>query len=481
MVSTDEPQLVLVVTVDAFSPSTSGSYVDATAPIVRYPPGYFGFGAAGFRHVSTVLDDLALAASSVRAVLPSANTGPQLNGQPKSGRRTAPTTRRGGPLAPYSVMRDSRGHSIWRAVINNIPSPSKERITATYPGCCDGINVSDWSTLRKHQFSAFHARHLKDEDLQYIPIGLCPACPEDFGCKDEGQRVDIYGQKGRHFDTCSAYRALCDRKNTRPEPILTNRAAVKALLGERDRLRIALRFRTPKNAPPTFPITPLPLFTPVAHASPSDGVCDPNSMVEQQHLSIGMTSVPSLALSPSSNASSKVLTPTEQSGLQNSWLLPLMHNPSPALIDGTTRDLDVSFPVYFPPNHAWISEWKNATNLVTPVRPNIVLSVDELGANSNPLAAIFAPGDKQMTDHGVLANLGTDISEGLDSYADIFREKDEQQVQVKGGGGPFLSLGEGTLELLPPGSFPALAAQQRVLDLPPELYELISAALAQRS
>ncbi|KAH9071580.1 hypothetical protein EDB83DRAFT_2364796 [Lactarius deliciosus] len=200
-----------------------------------------------------------------------------------------------------------------------------------------------------------------------------------------------------------------------------------------------------------------------------------------------MTSVPSLALSPSSNASSGVLTPTEQSGLQNSWSLPLVHNPSPALIDETTwgdprgaRNLDVSFPVYFPPNHAWISEWKNAPSLAVPVRPDI-LSADELGANSNPLAAIFAPGDKQMTDQVVLADLGTDISEGLDSHADIFREKDEQQVQVKGGGGPFLSLGEGTLELLPPGSFPAHVAQQRVLDLPPELYELISAALGQRS
>ncbi|KAH9173345.1 hypothetical protein EDB89DRAFT_2068805 [Lactarius sanguifluus] len=473
---------------DPFSLSASGSHVDATAPIVRYPPGYFGFGAAGFRHVSTVLDDLALAASSVPAVLPSANTGPQLNGQPKSGRRTAPTTRRGGPLAPYSAMRDSRGHSIWRAVINNIPSPSKERITGTYPGCCDGINVSDWSTLRKHQFSAFHASHLKDEDLQYIPIGLCPACPEDLGCKDEGQRVDIYGQKGRHFDTCSAYRALCERTNTRPEPILTNRAAVKALLGERDRLRIALRFRTPTNAPPTFPITPLPLLTSVSHASSSDGVCDPNPIEQQlEHLPIGMTSVPSLALSPSSNASSRVLTPTEQSGLQNSWSLPLMHNPSPALIDGTTwgdshgaRNLDVSFPAYSPPNHAWIFEWKNAPNLAIPVRPDI-LSADELGANSNPLAAIFAPEDKQMTDHVVLANLGADISEGLDLHADIFQEKDEQQVQVKGGGGSFLSLGEGTLEPLPPGSFPAHAAQQRALDLPPELYELISAALKQRS
>jgi len=107
---------------DAFPPSTSGSHVNATASIVRYPPEYFGFGAAGFRHVSTVLDDLALAASSIQAALPSAKslpltTRPQVNGQLKSDRRTLPITRRGGPLAPYSAMRDSRGYSIWRAVI----------------------------------------------------------------------------------------------------------------------------------------------------------------------------------------------------------------------------------------------------------------------------------------------------------------------------------------------------------------------------
>ncbi|KAH9002448.1 hypothetical protein EDB86DRAFT_2900092 [Lactarius hatsudake] len=411
---------------DTFPPSTSGSYAGPTAPIVRYPPGYFCCGAAGFRHVSTVLDDLALAASSVQAVLPSASTGPHLNGKPKSGRKTAPTTRRRGPPAPYSVMRDSRGYSIWRAVINSIPSPSKERITATYLGCCDGINVSDWSTLRKHQFSAFHASHLKDEDLQYIPIGLCPACPEDLGCKDEGQRVDIYGQKGRHFDTCAAYRALCERTNTKPEPILTNRAAVNALLKERDRLRIALRFRTPKNAHPTFPITPLPLLTHVARASPSDGVCDPNS-IEQQYFPIGTTSVPSLTLSPSSSkASSRVLTPTEQSGLQNSWSLPVMPNPSQAPIDRTTwceshgaRNLNVSFPTFFPPNHTWISDWKSTPSFATPVRPGISLSANELGANSNPLASIFAPGDKQMAGHGILDNPGTDALEGLDSHAEI--------------------------------------------------------------
>ncbi|KAH9016060.1 hypothetical protein EDB84DRAFT_1679803 [Lactarius hengduanensis] len=291
---------------DAFSPSTSGSYVDATAPIVRYPPGYFGFGAAGsatyplcstishwLRHLFGQCSHPQIQARS------SMDSRRVVDGrhQPHDGRSTG----------TCSAMRDSRD-------TNNIPSPSKERITATYPGCCDGIN------------------HLKDEDLQYIPIGLCPACPEDLGCKDE--------------------------TNTRPEPILTNRAAVKALLGERDRLRIALRFRTPKNAPPTFPITPLPLLTPAAHASPSDGV---------QHLPIGMTSVPSLALYPfSSNAPSRVLTPTEQSGLRNSWLLPLMHNPSPALIDETTRDLDVSFPAYFPPNHAWISEWKTRPTSLLP-------------------------------------------------------------------------------------------------------------------
>ncbi|KAI9467328.1 hypothetical protein BJY52DRAFT_1237844 [Lactarius psammicola] len=396
---------------DAFPPSTAGSCVHATAPVVRYPPEYFGFGAAGFRHVSTVLDDLALAASSVQTALPSAKplpltTGPQLNGRLESNRRTLPTRRRGGPLAPYSAMRDSRGYSIWRTVIDNIPSPSKERITATYLGCCDGISAGDWSTLRKHLY-------LKDEDLQYIPIGLCPACPEDLGCRDEGQRVDIYGQKGRHFDTCTAYRALCERTNTKPEPILTNRAAVKALLEERDRLRITLRFRTPKNAPPTFPITPLPILTPVAHALLEEGARDPNS-IEQQHFPIGSTSVPSLTLSPSSStASSRVLTPTEQTDLQNTYSL----------------NLDVSSPAYFPPNN--------------------------------------------MTDHGVLANLGANTSEDLDLHAGVFQE----EITVKGCGGLFLSPGE----LLPPESFPVHAAQQRLSSLPPELYELISAALEQRN
>jgi hypothetical protein len=107
---------------DVFPLSTSSSFVNDTAPVVQYPPEYFGFGAAGFRHVSTVLNDLALAASSIQAALPSAKplpltTGPQLNAQRESDGRTLPTTRRRDAPAPYSTMRDSRGYSIWRAVI----------------------------------------------------------------------------------------------------------------------------------------------------------------------------------------------------------------------------------------------------------------------------------------------------------------------------------------------------------------------------
>ncbi|KAF8270935.1 hypothetical protein EI94DRAFT_647295 [Lactarius quietus] len=429
---------------DAFPPSISGGYVNATAPFVRYPPEYFGSGAAGFCHVSTVLNDLALAASS-----------------------SPPAKRRRG-ARPYSAMRDSRGCNIWRAVINSIPSPSKERITATYPGCCDEINVGDWSTLRKHQFSASHASHLRDEDLQYIPIGLCPACPEDLGCKDEGQRVDIYGQKGRHFDTCAAYRALCERKNTKPEPISTNRAAVKALLEERDRLRIALGFRTPKNVAATFPITPLPLLTPVTHV-PTDGACDPY-LVEQQHSPSGSTSVPSLTLLPSSStASSRVLTPIEQIDTQNGYWLPQMPHPSPVPINGTTRgdshgtmNLGVYFRAYPSQNHAGVSGWNSVLDLAAPMRPDISLLANDLGVHSTLLAANSAPGREQMTYHGVLANLGSDALEDFGFHAGIFQEEDsvddEQQVPVKGGG-PFLSPCERPLELLPPRSFPVDAAQ----------------------
>jgi hypothetical protein len=271
-----------------------------------------------------------------------------------------------------------------------------------------------------------------------------------------------------------------------PEPILTNRAAVKALLEERDRLRIALGFRTPKSVPSTLPITPLPLLTPVAQASPLDGVFDLN-LIEHYPPS-GSTSVPSSTLSPpSSTASSRVLTPAEQTDSQNSSSLPLVPHPSPAPLDKTTRgdshgtrNLDVSFPMYFHPSHARISEWESgALNLATLVRPDI-----SLGANSNPLTAITALEGKQMTDHGVLANLGTDTSEDLDFHASTFQEEvTTLDVQVKGGGGggAFLSPGEGPLEMLPLESFPVHAAQHCVPDLPLELYELISAVLGQRN
>ena len=284
-----------------------------------------------------------------------------------------------------------------------------------------------------------------------------------------GQRVDIYGQKGRHFDTCAAYRALCERTNTKPEPIPTNRATVKTLLEERDRLRISLGFRTPKNVSPTFPITPLPLLTPVAHASLSEGVYDLNR-IEPLHPSSGSTSVPFLALSPSWTASSRVLTLTDQSNLQNdSSSFPLIPNPSPAPLDGTmrgdshgTRNLDVSFPVYFHLNNARVSKWESARNLVTPVRPDLSLSANEFkfGANSNALGVISASRGTQVTNRGLLANLGADTMEDLDFHPGIFQEEvTTVGVQVKGDGGPFLSLGEGPLEMLPPESSPVYAAQ----------------------
>ena len=83
-------------------------------------------------------------------------------------------------------------------------------------------------------------------------------------------------------------------------------------------------------------------------------------------------------------------------------------------------------------------------NFARPMRPDNSLSANELGANSNPLAANSAPGCKHVADHGVLAHLGTDA---LDLHTGIFWEEvtvdDEQLGQVEGGGGPLLSAGEG--------------------------------------
>lgn len=50
----------------------------------------------------------------------------------------------------------------------------------------------------------------------------------------------------------------------------------------------------------------------------------------------------------------------------------------------------------------------------------------------------------------------------------------------EGGGRPFLSHDEGPLAPRPPGSFPVRAAQQRVPDLLPKLYEFISVVFKQR-
>lgn len=122
-------------------------------------------------------------------------------------------------------------------------------------------------------------------------------------------------------------------------------------------------------------------------------------------------------------------------------------------------------------------------NLATPMRPD-TLSANDLGANCNPMAANSAPGCRQMTDQDVLANRRTDASEDFNFHAGILQEEftvdNEQPAQVNGVGGPFLSSGEGPLELLPSGSFPMHAAEQRVSDLPPGLYEFISPVYEQR-
>ena len=89
---------------NGFPPSNSANFVNATTPIVRYPPEYFAFGAAGFRHVSTVLNDLALAASSIKVAPPIEVTPP-----PAKRRKASPT--------PYSATKDNRGYNIWRAVM----------------------------------------------------------------------------------------------------------------------------------------------------------------------------------------------------------------------------------------------------------------------------------------------------------------------------------------------------------------------------
>jgi hypothetical protein len=85
------------------------------------------------------------------------------------------------------------------------------------------------------------------------------------------------------------------------------------------------------------------------------------------------------------------------------------------------------------------------------MRPD-TLSANDLSASWNPMAANSAPGRRQMTDQGVLANLGTGASEGFNLHAGVLQEEftvdNKQPVQVKGdAGGPFLSSGEGSLGL----------------------------------
>lgn len=68
------------------------------------------------------------------------------------------------------------------------------------------------------------------------------------------------------------------------------------------------------------------------------------------------------------------------------------------------------------------------------------------------MAANSAPGGWQMADQGVPANMETNATKDLNFHAGIllreFTVDNEQPAQVNGGG-PFLSSGEGYLELPP--------------------------------
>jgi len=118
------------------------------------------------------------------------------------------------------------------------------------------------------------------------------------------------------------------------------------------------------------------------------------------------------------------------------------------------------------------------------MHPEISSFANELSVNWDLLAAIPSQGGEQINDHRFLHvdNLGIGTQDELDLHAGNFQVEvtlNEQPGQVNGdGSGPFLSsTSEGPVEL-PAESFPVNAPQQHApADLPPELYELISAEL----
>jgi hypothetical protein len=93
----------------AIPSSNSCGCVDIRAPILQYPPGYFNVGAAGFRSVLDVADDLAQAASSVQPdpLLTKLTAGTPLGGEHRRPGKMLPVARQN--AAPYVVPRRLEG------------------------------------------------------------------------------------------------------------------------------------------------------------------------------------------------------------------------------------------------------------------------------------------------------------------------------------------------------------------------------------
>ncbi|KAH9972973.1 hypothetical protein BGW80DRAFT_277720 [Lactifluus volemus] len=262
--------------------SISRGCVDVRTVTLKYPPSYFNVGAAGFRNVLTVVDEVAQAASPSdrpnRTKLPARK--PLCGELVRSGKKILPTARQ--RAAPYSVMGRSQGirpYSNHGDVLDtgNGPSPSKE--TATHIGHCDKITPMNESAKRRHQSSATHGRNLDHEGLlRPLSFELCFACPKGLVFKDS--------DAGQHIDHCTPKRRYP--------------AAVRATQEERDRLEHRLGFETPRKVSTTNTFTPF--TTPFATApSPSGGT---RSSISPSSSSTKSTPPPSTPSPPMSRASS---------------------------------------------------------------------------------------------------------------------------------------------------------------------------------
>jgi hypothetical protein len=90
-------------------------YVDIKTPALQYPSGYFNIGAAGFRSVIVVVDELAQAASSVQpnSFLTKLAAGTPLSREHVRPGKILPTARQ--KAAPYSVVGRSQGTRAYKS------------------------------------------------------------------------------------------------------------------------------------------------------------------------------------------------------------------------------------------------------------------------------------------------------------------------------------------------------------------------------